>query len=50
MGKATKVLEKGVVLGAKAGWAVFSKINGISPNKSFTPMWSYKPLLKSYQK
>ena len=50
MGKATKLVEKGVVLGAKAGWAVFEKLNSISPNKSFTPKWSDKPLLKSYQK
>ncbi len=50
MGKTTKFVEKGVVLGAKAGWAVFNKLNSISPNKSFTPKWSDKPLLKSYQK
>src|ERR1700758_2206095 len=50
MGKATKLIEKGVVLGARAGWTVFEKLNSISPNKSFTPKWSDKPLLKSYQK
>jgi uncharacterized radical SAM superfamily Fe-S cluster-containing enzyme len=50
MGKATKFVEKGVVLTAKAGWSVFNKLNSISPNKSFTPKWSDKPLLKSYQK
>ena len=50
MGKATKLLEKGVVLGARASWTVFNKLNSISPNKSFTPKWSDKPLLKSYQK
>src|ERR1700733_6113567 len=50
MGKAAKLVEKGVVLGAKVGWAVFDKLNSISPNKSFTPKWSDKPLLKSYQK
>ena len=50
MGKATKLLEKGVVLGARASWTVFDKLNSISPNKSFTPKWSDKPLLKSYQK
>jgi hypothetical protein len=50
MSKAAKFFEKGVVLGAKAGWSVFSKLNSISPNKSFTPKWSDKPLLKSYQK
>src|ERR1700759_4440969 len=50
MGKAIKLLEKGVVLGARASWTVFDKLNSISPNKSFTPKWSDKPLLKSYQK
>src|SRR6201996_7492689 len=50
MGKAAKFIEKGVVLGARAGWAVFEKFNSIRPNASFTPKWSDKPLLKSYQK
>src|ERR1700747_3478903 len=50
MGKAVKLLEKVVVLGARASWTVFDKLNSISPNKSFTPKWSDKPLLKSYQK
>ena len=43
-------MEKALVLGAKGGWAVFNKLNSISPNASFTPKWSDKPLLKSYQK
>ena len=50
MGKVAKIVEKGVVLGAKAGWSVFNKLNSINPNPSFTPKWSDKPLLKSYQK
>src|SRR6202161_1100205 len=50
MGKMTKFVEKGVVLGARATWSVFEKLNGISPNKSFTPKWSEKPLQKSWQK
>ena len=45
-----KLFEKSLTYGAKAGWAVFSRLNAISPNKSFTPKWSDKPLLKSYQK
>src|ERR1700728_2845122 len=45
-----KVFEKALTYGAKAGWAVFNKLNSISPNPSFTPRWSDKPLLKSYQK
>ena len=45
-----KLFEKSLTYGAKAGWAIFSRLNAISPNKSFTPKWSDKPLLKSYQK
>src|SRR5260370_31972478 len=45
-----KLFEKSLTYGAKAAWAVFSRLNAISPNKSFTPKWSDKPLLKSYQK
>src|SRR3978361_2427317 len=50
MGKALKIVEKGVVLGAKAGWSVFTKLHSISPNESFPPKGSDKPVLKSYQK
>ena len=46
----TKFFEKSMVVAAKAGWAVYSRLNSISPNASFTPRWSDKPLLKSYQK
>src|SRR3954453_11321435 len=45
-----KLFEKSLTYGAKAAWTVFSKLNAIAPNKSFTPKWSDKPLLKSYQK
>jgi uncharacterized radical SAM superfamily Fe-S cluster-containing enzyme len=48
--KPAKYVERGLVQAAKIGWAVFSKLNSISPNASFTPKWSDKPLLKSYQK
>src|ERR1700721_3323771 len=48
--KPAKLMEKALVVTAKAGWAVFNKLNSISPNASFTPKWSDKPLLKSYQK
>jgi uncharacterized radical SAM superfamily Fe-S cluster-containing enzyme len=48
--KPGKYLERGVVQFAKVGWEVFSRLNNISPNESFTPKWSDKPLLKSYQK
>src|SRR5580698_750304 len=50
MGKAAKYLELGVATAAKGGGAVFDRLNRISPNASFTPKWSDKPLLKSYQK
>jgi hypothetical protein len=50
MAKAIKYAEKAVVYAAKGAWVVFEKLNRISPNDSFTPKWSDKPLLKSYQK
>jgi uncharacterized radical SAM superfamily Fe-S cluster-containing enzyme len=37
-------------MAAGAAWVVFDKVNQISQNPSFTPAWSDKPLLKSYQK
>ena len=48
--KPAKLVERGLVQAAKIGWSVFSRLNNISPNESFTPKWSDKPLLKSYQK
>ena len=48
--KPAKIAEKAIVVVAKTGWAVFNKLNSFSPNASFTPKWSDKPLLKSYQK
>ncbi len=50
MSKTVKIVEKVASLAAKATWAVFEKVNAINPNPSFTPKWSDKPLLKSYQK
>jgi uncharacterized radical SAM superfamily Fe-S cluster-containing enzyme len=50
MHKPIKYVEKAITYVAKAGWAVFDKFNSINPNPSFTPKWSDKPLLKSYQK
>ena len=50
MHKPIKYAEKALTLVAKAAWQVFDKVNSISPNPSFTPRWSDKPLLKSYQK
>ncbi len=50
MHKPVKYVEKAVTVAAKGAWAVFDKLNSINPNPSFTPKWSDKPLLKSYQK
>jgi uncharacterized radical SAM superfamily Fe-S cluster-containing enzyme len=45
-----KYFEKGLTLTANGAWFVFSNLNKIAQNPSFTPKWSDKPLLKSYQK
>jgi uncharacterized radical SAM superfamily Fe-S cluster-containing enzyme len=50
MHKPIKYVEKAVTVAAQGAWAVFDKVNSINPNPSFTPKWSDKPLLKSYQK
>src|ERR1700760_1092481 len=50
MGKATNYVEKIAVYAAKGAWVMYKRLNRISPNPSFTPKWSDKPLLKSYQK
>ena len=50
MHKPVKYAEKAVTVAAKGAWAIFDKFNSIRPNPSFTPKWSDKPLLKSYQK
>ena len=47
MSKAVKYAEKAVTLAAQGAWAVFERLNRISPNPSFTPKWSDKPLLKT---
>ncbi len=50
MHKPIKHVEKVVTLAASAAWTVFDKLNQIKQNPSFTPRWSEKPLLKSYEK
>jgi uncharacterized radical SAM superfamily Fe-S cluster-containing enzyme len=45
-----KYVEKGLSIAANGVWQVFSQVNRIQQNPSFTPAWSDKPLLKSYQK
>src|SRR5437899_10109667 len=50
MHKPVKYVEKAVTYAARAAWLLFERANEIKPNPSFTPKWSDKPLLKSYQK
>src|SRR6201991_4033218 len=50
MHKPVKYAEKALTFVASGAWAVFDRLNRIKPNPSFTPKWSDKPLLKSYQK
>ncbi len=50
MHKPIKFFEKAVTVTAEAAWQVFDRLNQINQNESFTPKWSDKPLLKSYQK
>ena len=45
-----KYFEKGLSIAANGAWAVFNGLNKINQNPSFTPKWSDKPLLKSYEK
>jgi len=50
MHKPIKYVEKALTYAAQAAWTVFDKANQIRQSPSFTPKWSDKPLLKSYQK
>jgi uncharacterized radical SAM superfamily Fe-S cluster-containing enzyme len=50
MHKPIKYVERAVSYAANAAWFVFDKVNQINPNPSFTPKWSEKPLLKSWEK
>jgi uncharacterized radical SAM superfamily Fe-S cluster-containing enzyme len=50
MHKPIKYVEKAVTVAANAAWKVFDAVNSINQNESFTPKWSDKPLLKSWQK
>jgi len=45
-----KYFEKGLAVAASGAWTVFSGLNRIKQNPSFTPKWSDRPLLKSYEK
>jgi uncharacterized radical SAM superfamily Fe-S cluster-containing enzyme len=48
--KPIKHVEKAIAVAANAAWFVYDKLNSINPNPSFTPKWSDKPLLKSWEK
>src|SRR5579871_3465026 len=51
MHKPVKYLEKAMSIAAEQLWQVFRWTNNLFPeNPSFTPAWSEKPLLKSYEK
>ena len=50
MTKPIKHVEKAIAVAANAAWFVYDKLNSINPNESFTPKWSDKPLLKSWEK
>src|SRR3954449_2729994 len=50
MHKPIKYVEKGLSIAANGAWMVFSNLNKINQRPSFTPKWSDKPLLKSYEK
>ena len=50
MSKAVKYAERALTLRLRAHGPYFEKLNSIRPNPSFTPKWSDKPLLKSWQK
>ena len=45
-----KYVEKGLSLAANSVWYGFVAANKIRQNPAFTPAWSDKPILKSYQK
>ena len=50
MHKPVKYVEKAFSVTANGAWFVFEKLNRIHPKAAFTPKWSDKPLLKSYEK
>ncbi len=50
MHKPIKYVEKGLTYAARGAWNVFETLNRIKPAQSFTPKWSEKPLLKSWEK
>src|SRR5437868_15230209 len=49
MHKPVKYAEKVLAVVANGAWNVFDTLNQIKQKPSFTPNWSDKPLLKSYE-
>src|SRR5882672_4741807 len=45
-----KYFEKGLSVAANGAWVVFNGLNQIKQRPAFTPKWSDRPLLKSYEK
>ena len=45
-----KYVEKGLSIAANSAWHVYKALNRINQGGAFTPGWSDKPMLKSYQK
>jgi 7,8-dihydro-6-hydroxymethylpterin dimethyltransferase len=50
MHKPIKYVEKGLSMVASGAFNAIQFFNKFNPNESFTPKWSDKPLLKSWQK
>ncbi|HEV2199701.1 MAG TPA: radical SAM protein [Bryobacteraceae bacterium] len=50
MTKPIKHVEKAIAMAANVAWHVYDTLNSIRPNPSFTPKWSDRPLLKSWEK
>src|SRR6266403_1181732 len=50
MHTATKYFEKALSVAANGAWCLFKHANRFQRNPSFTPHWSDKPLLKSWEK
>src|SRR5512143_2330533 len=51
MHKPIKYFEKALTITANGAWFVYDRLNRLAPQgASFTPKWTDKPLLKSYQK
>src|ERR671915_187604 len=48
--KAIKIAERGLTLVAGGLFNAIQSVNKYKPNPSFTPKWSEKPLLKSWEK